>query len=964
MLRQNCIVVVILFALGTATCFGNQSPANGREGQAVVSFTAPQGEKLSADYTLRVNGKNVPVYSCRVSAAPINQVWPGYQRPLVQTELASFAYWAMSGPVTVEISSNRPYQSVAVRPASRGITPKTNGRLITFQLLNPQQLTVELDGTHFALHLFADPPETGAPKAGDPNVLYFGPGVHRPGKIELRSGQTVYVAAGSVVYTTIEGHDLTGVSILGRGIIDESEFSRGQGGAIHLTNSTGVTIDGVILRDPAEWGLACFGCRDVTISRVKEIGFWRYNSDGIDICNSQDVTIRDSFVRSFDDSIVIKGLKIEENSIGDRPERHIRVSNLVLWCDWGRALEVGAETSTPEISDVVFSNIDIVRTSFVAMDIQHGDRAAVHGIHFENIRVEVDDVSPQPVYQTARDEKYAPDPSVAYIPQLFVIVIQPTMWSKDKAAGTVRDVTLKDISVTGKPQPSSSVTGYDAEHDVQGVSIDNLRFNGRPATDAEAAHLKVNSFAEPVHFVAGAQTARDALIGIQYEHWFYGPESWKTAEAIPLLGKYTTDEPTVASHYAQFNELGIDWLLIDWTNMLWMKPDWEQHAGDTARLEEKTAVLFKTALDLHRQGKYSPKLVFMLGLQNGPPVPNGVQRLNGILAWLKKNYLDQPQYKDLWLYEDGKPLLTVLYVAPDPCAQIPKDLAAAPLHTENWTLRWMGTQLQDEHGERCGMWSWMDGVIPQVLTKRDGKAEEIVVTPASFVLPGNGWTAPTAIARDHGVPYLESWKAAFAARPRFIQIHQWNEFAGQEDGQGVAPDYWGQQPASATPAKPSDIYYDEYSLQLSDDIEPTDLHACSLRGCGGWGYYYFNLTRAIIALYRGVTPDITVLALSGPQAPVDSSVRSIDFHWSYLGKAPTSYTISLDGKAVASSLQGSTYSLDLSRVAPGTHRVQLTAHGVNTVFALDATRPTFQSAKPLPVESEVSFDYIAHAKVN
>lgn len=92
----------------------------------------------------------------------------------------------------------------------------------------------------------------------------------------------------------------------------------------------------------------------------------------------------------------------------------------------------------------------------------------------------------------------------------------------------------------------------------------------------------------------------------------------------------------------------------------------------------------------------------------------------------------------------------------------------------------MAAQLQNERGERCGMWSWMDEVIPQVLTKRGDKAGEIVVTPSAFPLPGNGWTAPAAISRDHGVPYLESWKAAFAARPKFIQIHQWNEFAGQD----------------------------------------------------------------------------------------------------------------------------------------------------------------------------------------
>ena len=172
----------------------------------------------------------------------------------------------------------------------------------------------------------------------------------------------------------------------------------------------------------------------------------------------------------------------------------------------------------------------------------------------------------------------------------------------------------------------------------------------------------------PIHKLVGG-----SLIGIQYEQWFHGPQSWKTAEAVPMLGKYITDEPTVAKHYAQFQQLGFDWLLIDWSNMLWSTPTFEEHAGDTRQLEERTAVLFQTALHLRQQGKYAPKLVFMLGLQNGPPVVNGIQRFNGLLAWLKTNYLDRREYKDLWLYEGGKPLLTVLYWPPDPCAQLQKD---------------------------------------------------------------------------------------------------------------------------------------------------------------------------------------------------------------------------------------------------------------------------------------------------
>ena len=223
-LTRNAIFVVILLMFGLGSSFGATSL-----GGTVVSWAAPAGEKLFEDYTLRVNGQAVPVYVCRVSAMPFDQVWPGYQRPLDQTELAGFAYWGMSGPVQVEVTVKRPFHSVVVRPISRGIHPTVQGQRITFQLSRPGQFTVELDGPHHALHLFADPPEEEAPKAGDPNVLYFGPGVHRPGKIQLKSGQTVYVAGGAVVYAMIEGHGVSGVRILGRGIIDSSEFARGQG---------------------------------------------------------------------------------------------------------------------------------------------------------------------------------------------------------------------------------------------------------------------------------------------------------------------------------------------------------------------------------------------------------------------------------------------------------------------------------------------------------------------------------------------------------------------------------------------------------------------------------------------------------------------------------------------------------------------------------------------------------------
>jgi len=49
-------------------------------------------------------------------------------------------------------------------------------------------------------------------------------------------------------------------------------------------------------------------------------------------------------------------------------------------------MEIGCETCAPEIAEVFFEDCDVIRTTHVALDIQHGDRASVHDIRFENIR--------------------------------------------------------------------------------------------------------------------------------------------------------------------------------------------------------------------------------------------------------------------------------------------------------------------------------------------------------------------------------------------------------------------------------------------------------------------------------------------------------------------------------------------------------------------------------------------------
>lgn len=499
-LRLVCVARLIAICVG----IGQSAEAAG----PVTIWTAPAEEKLSQNYAVRVNGRNVPIYWCRVSAVPLNQVWPGYQRPIDQTELAAFAHWGLSDPVTVEITSKRTFKNVVVRPNSCGIRPTVHGQSITFNLAKSGQVTVEMDGSHHALHLFADPPEANVPKAGDTGVRYFGPGVHRPGKIQLKSGETLYIAGGAVVYTAVEACGATGVRILGRGVIDTSEYERGKGGGcIRLDDCSDVKIDGVILRDPDVWCLSAFGCRNLEISGVKLVGLWRYNAEGIDICNCQDVVVRNSFVRSFDDAIVLKGLI---GGFQDRPVRNVRVHDMVLWCDWGRAIEIGAETSAPEIVDVLFRDCDIIRTAHIAMDIQCGDRAMVHDVRYQDIRMETDDVCPSPRMQGSRAERYVENPHDEYVPNLLVIVIAKNFYSQDANRGNVRDITCANIAVTGRVAPRSFFNGLDAQHTIQGVTIDNLPFNGKAANNAKEAKLSIGPHVREVNFGKVGQGTRQS----------------------------------------------------------------------------------------------------------------------------------------------------------------------------------------------------------------------------------------------------------------------------------------------------------------------------------------------------------------------------------------------------------------------------------------------------------------------
>ena len=53
---------------------------------------------------------------------------------------------------------------------------------------------------YHSLHIFANKIEENPIDPSDPNVIYYGPGVHYVSRIVVHSGQTLYIAPGAVLY--------------------------------------------------------------------------------------------------------------------------------------------------------------------------------------------------------------------------------------------------------------------------------------------------------------------------------------------------------------------------------------------------------------------------------------------------------------------------------------------------------------------------------------------------------------------------------------------------------------------------------------------------------------------------------------------------------------------------------------------------------------------------------------------
>ena len=427
-------------------------------------------------------------------------------------------------------------------------------------------------------------------------------------------------------------------------------------------------------------------------------------------------------------------------------------------------------------------------------------------------------------------------------------------------------------------------------------------------------------------------------VGIQYEPWFTPHNAtWESSHAIPLTGLYWSwNTDVIRQQMIWLIESGVDFLVVDWTNHLWGKSHWSERGDNTNEIIHATTLLLETLAQLRDEGQPVPTAVLYAGLNNGPSTT--VEAVNEEMEWIHNTYVRNPRFAGLFEMYLDKPLMLVHNGGGPDWAD---SAGASRLDDTQFTVRYQSFQHEFNHHGDGGFWSWMDATLAPTVTAFEGAAEAMTVSSAFF--SQGGWKKEGAYGRKGGWTMVEGFKQAILYRPRFLEIHQYQEFAGQWEGFGYGPN--------------KDIYVDSYSVELSDDIEPVSLTAAAYRGDGGWGFYYLNLLRALVDCYHQPEPETTVVALDNPGYGKTITGTTLPLRWSWVGRAPEGFKLLVNGHAQTFPPEATETSIDLAAQSAGELDITLAATGTVARYALSYTEASLPAANPVEASTSTTLVY-------
>lgn len=520
----------------------------------------PSEEDVSTHFDITLNEKKAVAMYIRVSAIPFNRDWPGHQRPISQSELASMLSFSADEAVAVRVKPKKAFKKAVVRPLSEKITPfVSDDGSIDFTIVHEGQYVLELDGTAEALHIFANPIKDFGISENDENVLYYGPGLHRVGQVELSDNTTVYIDRDAIVYGSFYAIDAENIRILGNGVMDGGWEEREKHNYIfpydfsrvpeHMWNSSGarhvfsVKPDASLLpKREGEYvpgtgtsvyagkehfkkylegmsilkaGLHFYKCKNVafdgfivngasglsnTMVGCENVSFNNVKVIGMWKHNNDGIDFyncRNCIVKNCFVRAFDDVICVKGQTGWDTENaENILVENCVVWCDWARTLEVGVDTVATEIKNITFRDCDCLHHSMTILHIGNADRAKIQNVTYEDIRVEYSVHDAKSLYQHNDDEEFVWQRNIA---TLFSCDISgPNLWSNDGIGGTITGVTVRNIQVFTEDDmefPQMRALGLDSEHLCKNVTIEDVYLNGKKLS-AKELNVQTNEFVE------------------------------------------------------------------------------------------------------------------------------------------------------------------------------------------------------------------------------------------------------------------------------------------------------------------------------------------------------------------------------------------------------------------------------------------------------------------------------------
>ncbi|MBQ9887380.1 MAG: hypothetical protein IJM37_11075 [Lachnospiraceae bacterium] len=440
------------------------------DGGRVIGYNVPSGKTRSSNVSMTANGVSVGVFDTTVNNS---HTWVGYNPPLSSARVAIFDF---EGAADVVMTVNYSVNSATIRPLADGVTPTVtrsgSTTTIRFRISHVGQYSVELNGNlEDAIMIFASAIES-APTG---NVRTIS-GEYN-GDITVTSGQTLYIEGGAAIYGRVFCQSNSNVA--GRGIIDGSKYGSWGGDSgyakypMSIENCSNVHVSGVSVLNSNCWNYQIYNANQVYLDNIKIVSA-RPNGDGVSIQSSSNVHVNNSFIRTWDDGVVLKNYS--SNNTHD-----VYCDNVVFWTDLAQSMEIGVETnagyagtpSSPAIYNVEFTNIDVIHERHkAAISIHNGDNANIYNIKWENVNVED--------FTTSGDGwNYWLDFTTCYPTDFGGSSAWAHHWD---GTGTIHGVTLKNINVTSSTNAGHRVWDYWASqnrgYSIYDITVTNVKVNG------------------------------------------------------------------------------------------------------------------------------------------------------------------------------------------------------------------------------------------------------------------------------------------------------------------------------------------------------------------------------------------------------------------------------------------------------------------------------------------------------